>query len=132
LNRRTHLFVPLMTLIFCAVARAAGEESEVFPAPPITEESHSLSIDQYVAGGGLTAGFELVLARPQWESSPALTSLQADALGSEWSSDTELDYDFALAPRVWLQCARADGIGIRAQYWQFNARDCTARGGKRP
>jgi hypothetical protein len=78
--------------------------------------------------GCVSAGFEFVFLRPQWESNLAFTTLEANGLGDEWISDTELDHDFAVSPRLWFGYGSATGIGVRGRYWEFDQAAPTAIG----
>lgn len=69
---------------------------------------------------GAYAGFEFTFVKPRWESNLAFTTTESDGAGNDTISDTPLDYDLVLSPRVFLGWRRPQGVGLRATWWQFD------------
>jgi hypothetical protein len=66
---------------------------------------------------GWYGGAALVFAKPFYKESFQATSLslltgQMDLMG--------FNFDFDATPRAWLGYTRADGLGVRATFWQFD------------
>ncbi len=68
----------------------------------------------------LSAGVDLTLVKPRFVRNDAFTTLQSDGASQESTTVSDFEYDTELAPRVWLLLDAANGLGFRAQYWQFD------------
>ncbi|MFO0818384.1 MAG: Lpg1974 family pore-forming outer membrane protein [Pirellulales bacterium] len=67
-----------------------------------------------------TGGFDIVFAKPVWERNPVATVTESDGATFESIQTQEFDYDFQVAPRVWLTYQANNEIGARVSYWQFD------------
>ena len=67
-----------------------------------------------------SVGFEFTFLKPRFENNPAFTTMDSDGASFEDFNDTEFDYDLELAPRLWIEHACDNGLGLRALYWQFD------------
>jgi hypothetical protein len=67
-----------------------------------------------------SSGFEFTFLKPRFEDNLAFSTVDSDGVSFEELSDTEFDYGLELSPRVWVQYDHGDGLGLRAQYWQFD------------
>jgi hypothetical protein len=77
------------------------------------------SKDDCCATSNWYAGFDFAILQPH------LGAVQL-TLGPA-GADLTPDFDFALAPRVWVAYDNPEGLGVRASYWQFdNGTDFTS------
>lgn len=67
-----------------------------------------------------SAGFQFTFLKPRYDSNPAFTVTESDGASLDVLTVRDFDYDLKLTPRVWLQRESANGVGWRAQYWQFD------------
>lgn len=69
---------------------------------------------------GVYAGGAAVWMKPHFQDNIAIT--RATALGPDLLAEsTSFDYDYEATGRVWLGYVAQGGLGIRGQYWQFDA-----------
>lgn len=87
---------------------AAGDE----PSAPIC------SADPGVGTWG--AGVDLVFVRPHFGQNIAFSRTESDGVGFANTTDVAFDYDYSLAPRVWVDYQTPVGIGLRASYFAFD------------
>lgn len=66
------------------------------------------------------AGFQAVFVKPRFEDNVAFTVRESDGASFDTLTDTEFDYDMEFSPRVFLGWQRANGIGMRVSWWQFD------------
>lgn len=71
-------------------------------------------------GPAWRVGFDFLLAKPHFERNLAYTTVRSDGVSNVTISDTEFDYDFELAPRIWAHYESSAGVGIRGSYWWFD------------
>jgi len=69
------------------------------------------------AGGGLYGGAALIYAKPHFKE-----AFQISALNTATGLQTLIpfSYDYSATPEFWLGMERADGLGLRGRYWQFD------------
>lgn len=67
-----------------------------------------------------SGGFDLVFAKPVWDRNPVATVTESDGATFESIQTQEFDFDFQVAPRVWLAYQANSEIGARVSYWQFD------------
>lgn len=95
-------------------------------APPALAYDNSFSpqFSSEEAGWRLSAGADLIVIAPRFESNPAYTSTTAQAGPGGFPLTTqrysEFHYDYALSPRVWLGAENQDGLGARVRWWRYN------------
>jgi len=69
---------------------------------------------------GVYAGGAAVWMKPHFQDNIAIT--RATAFGPDLLAEsTSFDYDYEATGRVWLGYVAQGGLGIRGQYWQFDA-----------
>jgi len=67
--------------------------------------------------GGWDAGCTLVFAKPHYKESFEATAIALPSMDSQLLG---FEFDYDLAPRIWLGVSRDDGLGVRATYWQYD------------
>ena len=76
--------------------------------------------------GSWNVGASLSALVPRFESNIAFTRMESDGASFETFTTTEFDYDLELVPRFWLEFDGPGGLGLRAEYWQFDENASTA------
>jgi hypothetical protein len=103
------------------IARVLFESSGAeTPAP---SPASAPCVDQACApcdGGGIMAGFAFNFLKPYYANSTA--SLQTTSIGlpTPVVTATEFDWNYELAPTIWLGWTAGDGVGFRTQYFTFD------------
>jgi hypothetical protein len=76
--------------------------------------------EESCCNGRLIAGAGYYYLKPYWTDNPAYFF----EVGADWSSssgvDQPFDYDYEVAPRVWLGFICEDGFGVRGRYWHYD------------
>jgi len=79
------------------------------------------------SSGTWAAGAELTFMKPRFDGNEAF---QADQTIGKLTTinPVELDYDLALAPRVWVNYQGSEEFGLRASFWEYDQASATADG----
>lgn len=72
------------------------------------------------ARGQFITGFTFTFLSPHFGDNVAFTTTESNGTSFDNITSTQFSYGLQTAPRVWIEYVAQDGLGLRAQYWQFH------------
>lgn len=102
-------------------AAATGTTSGFSNATEVSGDCGCSECDFGCHPSGVYAGGAAVWYRPFFEDNIAITRSTLVGPGAFVTESTSFHYDYEVTPRVWLGYVADGGLGIRGQYWQFDA-----------
>jgi hypothetical protein len=101
---------------------AAGPAKIIAPSPVLAANGACFdSADNCGGGCHLVGGGGFDVVKPIWDTNPAFNVFTVDATGHAITNGTiDFDYDYHLAPYVWLGIASDGGVGVRGRFYYYN------------
>jgi hypothetical protein len=77
----------------------------------------SCSAAKCKSSAGIHGGAALIFAKPHFKEAFQISALNT---GTGQQTLIPFSYDYGATPEFWLGMERADGLGVRGRYWQFD------------